>query len=120
MNDLQKLLKFESSLPYLFIGSGFSRRYLGTPDWLGLLNIFYDMLHPNNPLGFQQLQQSAYQQLKNSTNSKPSLNAINCKIADIIEDEFNLSWYTEPAFAKSREQYGDIVSLENTPFKMMR
>ena len=118
LNDLQKLLKFDNSLPYLFIGSGFSRRYLGTPDWLGLLKIFYDKLHPNNPLGFQQLQQSAYQQIKNASNQTPSSNAVNCKIADIIEDEFNLLWYTEPLFKESRELYKDIVSLENTPFKI--
>lgn len=118
MDDLRKLLKFNHSLPYLFIGSGFSRRYLGTPDWLGLLKHFYDMLHPDVPLGFQLLQQQAYQAVKNDSTKASSLNAVNCKIADIIEDEFNISWYTNPIFAESREKHKDIVSLENTPFKI--
>ena len=33
-------LKKNHSAPFLFIGSGFTRHYLGTPDWKGLLSLF--------------------------------------------------------------------------------
>lgn len=119
MQDLQNLLKFDNSLPYLFIGSGFSRRYLGTPDWLGLLKHFNDMLHPDNSQSaFKEIQQLAYQNLKKSEKNLNSVNALNCNIADIIEDEFNLAWYKLPVFAESRDKYMDSVSNENTPFKI--
>lgn len=119
MKDLQKILKFEDSLPYLFIGSGFSRRYLGTPDWLGLLKHFSDMLHPDNSEAyFKQIQLIAHQKLKKNDHNTDSVNDLNCNIADIIEEEFNLAWYNLPQFEESRKQYMDLVSHENTPFKI--
>ena len=33
-------LKKSHSAPFLFIGSGFTRHYLGTPDWKGMLSKF--------------------------------------------------------------------------------
>ncbi len=119
MNDLQNLLKFKDSLPYLFIGSGFSRRYLGTPDWLGLLKHFSDILHPDDAQSyFKRIQLIAHQNLKKNGHNIDSVNALNCNIADIIEDEFNLAWYSLPQFEESRYQYMDLVSRENTPFKI--
>ena len=116
MNDLQNLLKFKDSLPYLFIGSGFSRRYLGTPDWLGLLKHFSDILHPDDAQSyFKRIQLIAHQNLKRNGHNIDSVNALNCNIADIIEDEFNLAWYSLPQFEESRYQYMDLVSRENTP-----
>ena len=119
MNDLQNLLKFEDSLPYLFVGSGFSRRYLGTPDWLGLLKYFSDILHPDDAQSyFKKIQLIAHQNLKRNGRNIDSVNDLNCNIADIIEDEFNLAWYTLPQFEESRNQHMDLVSQENTPFKI--
>lgn len=39
-DDFTTILKDKKGAPFLFLGSGFSRHYLGTPQWNGILQMF--------------------------------------------------------------------------------
>lgn len=39
-DDFKLILKNRKGAPFLFLGSGFSRHYLGTPQWDGILQMF--------------------------------------------------------------------------------
>ncbi len=102
-SELELHLKKFSTNPYLFIGSGLSRRYLNLPTWLTFLESFYSTLNLDK--------QFEYYQSK-SNGSLPLL-------ASIIGNEFHAKWWELPAFKNSRELYKDLAKEnELSPFKI--
>ncbi len=118
MNRLQKLLTFNESLPFLFIGSGFTRRYLDTPDWIGLLEHFASLMYPDNDLIINQYMDEAKKKLITERLDPKSTNNINSMIADLIESEFNDMWYKDERFALNRKKSASLIKQGHTPFKI--
>jgi hypothetical protein len=85
LSRLRTVLDDSGSRPILFVGSGLSRRYLGAPDWLGLLEQLIS-LNPKitMPIGFF---------TQNTNNNLPA-------VASALVDEYQtFAW----------EQYGSDV-----------
>jgi hypothetical protein len=72
--------------PFLFLGSGFSRRYLGLEDWKGLLTRF---CVAGKPFEYY---------LASADGNYP-------KIASLLAKDFNEYWWSAPEYAASVERY---------------
>ena len=103
------ILKQSETLPFLFVGSGLSRRYLDLEDWEGLLKKFAKMANE---------EEFAYevflQQVEKMGNREGKLP----KIAELIENEFNQKWYKDTKFKSSREKHREDINNHISPFKL--
>ena len=70
--------------PFLFVGSGLSRRYYNLPDWIGLLKVMADKLKQDS---------FAYRSYEDRASFENSPYGINPKIAPLIEEDFNKEWF---------------------------
>lgn len=91
--ELLDRMKNHTALPYLFLGSGVSRRYLQLPDWDGLLGHFAEKAG----LNYRSL-------LSKSEGDRP-------KVASKIAEVFHDLWWREDEYAKQREQYPDALGV---------
>lgn len=86
--------------PFLFVGSGLSRRYLNIEDWNGLLKRFADIIQ----IDYQYLLSSAEQSLP--------------KLASELAERFHVKWWEEEEFEKSRKKYKNICSNRDSSLKI--
>jgi hypothetical protein len=89
--QLADILKSRNSGAFLFVGSGFSRRYLDLEDWGGLLSRFSIAGKP-------------FQYYLASANGEMPL------AAKLLAGDFNEYWWSAKEFASSVERYKSRVS----------
>ena len=115
MDEIKDIFSHFKSLPYLFIGSGISRRYLGLPDWEGLLRHFIK-LYLDQDLAFEYYVNNAKRELNNLGESDDSL--ILPMVASLVEDDFNDAWFKDDKFASNRIDSKDKITMGISPFKL--
>lgn len=92
---LAHLSKFHTA-PFLFVGPGISRRYLGLEDWNGLLQRFSSII--GKPFVFY----------------RASANGHLPSIASEIAKDFQGVWWQSEKFEKSRKAYkGEAINRES-------
>ena len=125
-HELQHHLLFNDSLPFLFVGSGFSRRYLGTPDWTGLLKHFCNEINPEDPFLYSKYESRAKARILEDHLDRNSTNVMNSTIADFIEQDYDLMWYSDPRFEDERNRLqseilnGKVTPRIDTAIKLIR
>ncbi|MCS6581515.1 SIR2 family protein [Curtobacterium citreum] len=89
-----------SALPYLFLGSGVSRRYLGLPDWPGLLRRFAAAIGEDFDYHFA------------------TANGDLPKTASAIASQFHTHWWNDPEYEAQREEFKSEVRDEEGGLKV--
>lgn len=99
-SELESRFADAKAAPILFIGSGFSRRYCGAPDWSGLLTHFADFT-------------------KHSFNYyKSRANSYLPEAASLIADEFHTAWFSDAEFHTSVAKFADECKITSDPLKI--
>lgn len=113
---ISEILKGSTSLPFLFVGAGMSMRYLSAQNWEGLLRHFASFVDPT-PLAYEKFLNKARQHIQTS-GKEATKNILNTTIADLIENEFNDNWFTDPRFEDNRINHHGIIRTGVSPFKL--
>jgi len=114
--ELIKTLNQTHTAPFLFIGSGFTRRYLGLPTYWELLK---EVSHyaSDNKFYFKSKSTKARHHVENEEN------LIAPEIAQLIKDEIDLNFYEDkrylPIIEKHPEVFNDSTDETLSPFKWL-
>lgn len=102
--ELKKIVKGFSSAPFLFIGAGFSRRYMNTPSWEELLIHFAGISREDEDLiAFKYYEEQSRN--KNKEDRLPN-------IASLIKRDFNEKWLGNKTFRENNP----LKSFKESPF----
>jgi len=106
---LQEVVAKFSTTPFLFAGSGMTRRYYGLPDWVGLLAHFAKKVKND---------QFAYQYYENKVNISENTAEKLPAVASYIEKDFNEAWFNDIEGIRSvSSAVEDAVANGISPFK---
>lgn len=98
--------------PFLFIGSGLSRRYCGTPGWEGLLSdICAEVL--DDPYAFARFKSQAKIAVQNG-----EVESELPYVATLMESEVNHELFASDEFAAFREDHSDELTGDASPMKI--
>ena len=106
--ELISLVKSFSTTPFLFVGSGLSRRYYNLPDWEGLLKIFCNKVSDDS---------FSYAKYVNKAQTFDLPAGLLPKVAELIELDFNEKWFSDQNIRKLDDSLLDRVSKGTSPFK---
>ena len=104
---LTEIVNGFNTTPFLFIGSGMSRRYLELPNWESLLKHFAEQIR-NDKFAYQYYVNKA--SVGNSSMILP-------RVASLIESDFNEEWFSNPAKRNLNEKELESVAKDISPFK---
>lgn len=106
---IQDVVSQFNTIPFIFAGSGVTRRYYGLPDWKGLLSVFAEKIS-DDVFAYRSYENQA-QYLSSTDDRMPT-------IATLIEKDFNEAWFANRAGIRSLNPAVEkSVSEGASPFK---
>ena len=98
-NKLINILSKKATSPFLFLGSGFSRRYIGLEKWDELLKVFAKQI--GKPYGYY----------------NSNANGVLPLVATLIAKDFQKKIWEDDVFSHFCQKYGDMFCSEESAFK---
>ena len=106
--QLQELVSKFNTVPFLFAGSGVTRRYYGLPSWEELLQAFALRLNQDR---------FAYQAYKSKAEALCGEDEVLPMTASLIQRDFDAAWYANPSLRRLDERGLRAVEAGTSPFK---
>lgn len=101
------IAKFNTT-PFLFVGSGMSRRYFKLPDWKGLLTHFAQEISND---------EFAYEFYENKAKTMLCKSGIMPKVAELIQQDFDSKWFRDNSIRTLGKSELGKIHLGLSPFK---
>lgn len=107
---IEEVISKFNTTPFLFIGSGMTRRYLNLPDWRGLLEHFAKTIK-NDDFAY-----SAYENRANGIECKVGVMP---KIAELIQRDYDDKWFKDMSIRMIEDEVVLKMIRDNglSPFK---
>jgi len=109
--ELKRLLEAANAHPFLFVGSGFTHRYLKTDDWKGLVSRFATEAKPETAFAFEWY--------KNEVATAGSTDEQNLPlITQLVEKDYARRFLAEEHYAELRATYDPAIRAGVPPLKI--
>ncbi len=106
---IQEVISQFNTTPFIFAGSGMTRRYYGLPDWKGLLTVFAEKINDD---------EFAYRSYENQATYVTDSGDKMSIIASLIEKDYNKAWFENWSGVRSNEAFvTEAVTKGTSPFK---
>ena len=106
---IKSIMEQFDTTPFLFIGSGLSRRYLNLPDWKGLLRHFAERISDD---------EFAYESYENKARALECKMGVMPKIAELIQREFDKKWFECAEVRQANASELELIHRGVSPFKV--
>lgn len=109
IKDIKDIVNSFNTTPFLFVGSGVSRRYLDLPNWEDLLRYFVTRIKTDS------LAYSSYENKAKAQNPKEGLLP---KVAELVQKDFDEKWFNDPTIRSLDADELAKIQDGMSPFKV--
>lgn len=106
---LQEIVAKFNTTPFLFAGSGITRRYYGLPNWEDLLKEFAGRISDDR---------FVYRSYVSAAEAEERTQGLLPKVATLIQRDFDSAWYRKPEIRKASERGLQLIEKGASPFKV--
>ena len=97
-----------NTTPFLFVGSGITRRYYNLPNWEDLLKHFANEINPDR---------FAFRAYVSEAEKMETPNGRLPMVATLIQRDYEAEWYRNPAIRTLDETGFSMIDAGTSPFK---